>query len=55
MRAAVDRAVVRARTAWASDRVRLVVLTAYYLAILIGLIVVRGAHLPPTRFVYQEF
>jgi hypothetical protein len=55
MRAIVDRAVLRARAAWASDRVRLVVLTAYYLAILAGLVAVRGAHLPPTRFVYQEF
>jgi hypothetical protein len=55
MSAMVGRVVHRARTAWASDRVRLGVLTLYYLAILLGLVAVRAAHLPPTRFVYQEF
>lgn len=55
MSAAVGRVVQRAQAAWASDRVRLAVLTVYYLTILAGLVAVRGAHLPPTRFVYQEF
>jgi hypothetical protein len=55
MSAAVARVVERAQAAWASDRVRLAVLTVYYLAILLGLVAVRAAHLPPTRFVYQEF
>lgn len=52
---AIERAATRARAAWASDRVRLAVLTLYYLAILIGVVWVRGQHLAPTRFVYQEF
>jgi hypothetical protein len=55
MRAVAERAIARARVAWTSERVRLVVLTAYYLAILAGLVAVRSAHLPPTRFVYQQF
>ena len=54
MSAAV-RIVQRAQAAWASDGVRLAVLTVYYLAILLGLVAVRAAHLPLTRFVYQEF
>jgi len=55
MNAAVARVVQRAQAAWASNRVRLAVLTVYYLAILIGLVAVRAAHLPATRFIYQEF
>ncbi len=51
----MERASRRARGVWASDRVRLVVLTVYYLAILIGVVWIRGQHLAPTRFVYQEF
>ena len=55
MRPALARAVLRVRLAWASDTVRLVVLTVYYAAIIVGIVALRGAHLPPTRFVYQEF
>ena len=55
MRPVVERTIARARLAWGSERVRLVVLTAYYLVILVGLVWVRSAHLPPTRFVYQQF
>jgi hypothetical protein len=52
---AIERVAARARAVWAKDRVRLALLTAYYLAILIGLVWVRGGHLGPTHFVYQEF
>jgi hypothetical protein len=55
MRPAIERAVLRVRAAWASDTIRFVVLTVYYAAIIVGIVAVRGAHLPPTRFVYQEF
>jgi hypothetical protein len=55
MIAVVERTMLRIRTIWASDRVRLVGLTVYYLAIIVGLVMVRNAHLPATRFVYQGF
>src|SRR5206468_11639750 len=44
MSTTVTRVVQRAEAAWASDRVRLAVLTVYYLAILLGLVAVRAAH-----------
>jgi len=55
MTRAIERVAARARAAWASDRLRLVLLTVYYLAILIGVVAVREGHLAPTHFVYQEF
>ena len=53
--ATLDRIGERARAAWASDRVRLACLTVYYLAILIGLVWMRGSRITATHFVYQEF
>ena len=45
-----------ARLAWDNDWVRLVVLTAYYLAIIVGLILLYGGNTyTPPPFVYQAF
>ncbi len=55
MSALVTRAQRWRRVAASSDRIRFVVLTAYYLAILIGVVAVRSTHVPATRFVYQAF
>ena len=44
------------RRAWESDTVRLVVLTLYYVAIIISLAVIHGNRLyTPPPFIYQEF
>ena len=45
---------LRVEHAWASHRVRTVVLTLYYLGIIIGVAAV-GAGRHPGHFVYQEF
>ena len=46
----------RLRRAWESDTVRLVVLTVYYLAIIISLAVIHGTRqYTPPPFIYQEF
>jgi hypothetical protein len=46
----------RLRHAWESDTVRLVVLTVYYLAIIISLAVIHGTgQYTPPPFIYQEF
>jgi len=46
----------RLRRAWKSDTVRLVVLTVYYLAIIISLAVIHGTRqYTPPPFIYQEF
>jgi hypothetical protein len=45
-----------ARVIWSNDWVRLVVLTAYYLAIIAGLILLYGGNdYTPPPFVYQAF
>ena len=44
------------RRAAASDVVRFVALTIYYVAIIAGLIgIYAGRHAPVPRFIYQEF
>jgi hypothetical protein len=46
----------RLQRAWESDTVRLVVLTVYYLAIIITLAVIHGTRqYTPPPFIYQEF
>ena len=46
----------RLRRAWASNAVRLVVLTVYYVAIIIGLAQLHGTRqYTPPPFIYQEF
>ena len=46
----------RATVAWDNDWIRLVVLTAYYLAIIVGLILLYGgSDYTPPPFVYQAF
>jgi hypothetical protein len=46
----------RLRRAWESDTFRLVVLTVYYLAIIISLAVIHGTRqYTPPPFIYQEF
>jgi hypothetical protein len=46
----------RASLAWDNDWIRLLVLTAYYLAIIIGLILLYGGNdYTPPPFVYQAF
>jgi hypothetical protein len=44
------------RHAWESDTVRLVLLTLYYVGIIISLAVIHGNRLyTPPPFIYQEF
>jgi hypothetical protein len=46
----------RLRRAWESDTLRLIVLTVYYLAIIISLAVIHGTRqYTPPPFIYQEF
>jgi hypothetical protein len=52
----VREAVRRASLAWDNDWIRLVVLTMYYLAIIVGLILLYGGNnYTPPPFVYQAF
>ena len=54
--AAIQRAEQWLRRAWASDTVRLIVLTLYYLGIIAGVAAVHGARqYKPPPFIYQEF
>jgi hypothetical protein len=54
--AAIEGTGQRLREAWASDTVRLIVLTAYYLAIIVTLAVMHGnRQYTPPPFIYQEF
>ena len=56
MMGAVQRAEQRVRRAWASDTVRLIALTLYYLGIIYGVAAIHGERQfkqPP--FIYQEF
>jgi len=44
------------RRAWESDTVRLIVLTLYYVGIIISLAVIHGNRVyTPPPFIYQEF
>lgn len=46
----------RASAAWEMDAVRLIVLTAYYLAIIVALVAIYGgSHYKPPPFIYQGF
>jgi hypothetical protein len=46
----------RLQRAWASSTVRLVVLTLYYVAIIVGLAELHGSRqYNPPPFIYQEF
>lgn len=46
----------RASAAWELDLVRLIVLTAYYLAIIVALVAIYGgSHYKPPPFIYQGF
>jgi hypothetical protein len=54
--AAIQRAERRLRRAWASDTVRLIVLTLYYLGIIAGVAAIHGERqYKPPPFIYQEF
>lgn len=56
MIAAVERAEQRMRRAWASDTVRLIALTLYYLGIIAGVAAIHGERQSkPPPFIYQEF
>jgi len=52
----VERVARHLRHAWASDGVRLVALTVYYVGIIVGLAVLHGhPDFTPPPFVYQGF
>jgi hypothetical protein len=54
--AIIQEAEQQVRRTWESDTVRLVVLTLYYVGIIIGLAVIHGNRLyTPPPFIYQEF
>jgi hypothetical protein len=55
MAATIRRGVEHVRRAWASDAVRLIALTLYYLAIIVGLAVGGGRRDVHPPFVYQAF
>jgi len=57
MRAAIIQGVERrVRSVWASDSVRLVLLTAYYLGIIAALVAIYGdRQFTPPPFIYQGF
>ena len=51
-----ERAQQRLRRAWASNTVRLIALTIYYVAINMGVARIHGErHYKPPPFIYQEF
>ena len=53
---ALQRAERRLQRAWASDTVRLAVLTIYYVAIIFGVASIHGQRqYKPPPFIYQEF
>jgi hypothetical protein len=54
--ATIERAQERVRRAWASNTVRLIVLTVYYVAIIMGVARIHGERqYKPPPFIYQEF
>ena len=56
MTEALQRADRLVRRAWASDTVRLIALTLYYLGIIYGVAAIHGERqYKPPPFIYQEF
>ena len=54
--ASIERAQQWLRRAWASNTVRLIVLTVYYVAIIMGVARIQGERqYKPPPFIYQEF
>jgi len=54
--ATIERAQQWLRQAWASNTVRLIVLTVYYVAIIMGVARIHGERqYKPPPFIYQEF
>jgi hypothetical protein len=52
----IERAQQRLRRAWASNTMRLIVLTVYYVAIIMGVARIHGERqYKPPPFIYQEF
>jgi hypothetical protein len=52
----IEGAQQRLRRAWASNTVRLLVLTVYYVAIIMGVAQIHGERqYKPPPFIYQEF
>ena len=52
----IERGQQRLRRAWASNAVRLILLTVYYVAIIMGVARIHGERqYKPPPFIYQEF